>query len=156
MFDYNDALFHVGVLVPDLEAAMTELSEGLGISWAAVIEREQQIWTPEHGASATALRFTYSCEGPQHIELLQGASGTFWDANTRPGLHHHGVWVDDIAAETERRVAQGWTLEIAQKSPEDGYGAMSYLRSPNGFRLEPVTSAVRPRFERWWSGGAFH
>jgi catechol 2,3-dioxygenase-like lactoylglutathione lyase family enzyme len=156
MFDYNGVLFHVGVRVPDLETAMKELSAGLGITWAGVIEREQQIWTPEDGASTTPLRFTYSCEGPQHVELLQGAPGSLWNGDDRPGLHHHGIWVDDVAAETERLVALGWTLEMAQKSPEDGYGVMTYVRSPNGFLLEPVTSAVLPRFERWWAGGPFN
>jgi lactoylglutathione lyase len=155
MFDYNDALFHVGVRVPDLDAAMNELSEGLGITWADVVEREQQMWTPDGGVSTTPLRFTYSCEGPQHIELLQGASGTLWDGRDLPGVHHHGIWVDDVAAETERLVGLGWTLEMAGDSPDAGYGSMSYVRSPNGFLLEPVTSAARPRFERWWAGGPF-
>jgi catechol 2,3-dioxygenase-like lactoylglutathione lyase family enzyme len=155
MSDYNDALFHVGVRVPDLESAMRELSDGLGITWAEVIEREQPMWTPGAGASTTRLRFTYSCEGPQHVELLQGEPGTLWDGRDLPGVHHHGIWVDDVAAETERLVALGWTLEMAGKAPEEGYGSMSYVRSPNGFLLEPVTSAARPRFERWWAGGSF-
>ena len=155
MFDYNEALYHVGVRVPDLEQAMAELSTGLGITWAGVIEREQAAWTPADGAFTTPLRFTYSCEGPQHVELLQGAPGSLWDGTDWPGVHHHGVWVDDVAAETERLVAAGWTLEMAQKSPADGYGSMTYVRSPGGFLLEPVTAAVRPRFERWWAGGAF-
>ena len=155
MFAYNDALYHVGVRVPDLEAAMAELQSELGITWAGVIERDQPAWTPQEGSFTTPLRFTYSCEGPQHVELLQGAPGSLWDGTIAPGVHHHGVWVDDVAAETERLVAAGWTLEMAQKAPADGYGAMTYVRSPNGFLLEPVTSAVRPRFERWWAGGPF-
>lgn len=155
MVDYNAALYHVGVRVPDLEKAMAELGDGLGITWAGVIEREQSAWTPALGYFTTPLRFTYSCEGPQHVELLQGAPGSLWDGNDSPGVHHHGVWVDDVAAETERLLAAGWSLEMAQKSPEDGYGSMTYVRSPNGFLLEPVTSAVRPRFERWFAGGAF-
>jgi lactoylglutathione lyase len=151
-FDYNGQLYHVGVRVPDLEAAMAELSEGLGITWATVVDREQALWTPKDGAFTTPLRFTYSCEGPQHVELLQGARGTIWDGNDLPGVHHHGVWVDDVAAETERLLALGWTLELAGKAPEDGYGSMTYVRSPSGFLLEPVTSAARPRFERWFAG----
>ena len=155
MFDYNDALFHVGVLVPHLETAMPELAEGLGITWAGVVEREQPVWTPAGGAATTPLRFTYSCEGPQHVELLQGAPGSLWDGTRAPGVHHHGIWVEDVAAETERLVAQGWSLEMAQKSPADGYGVMTYVRSPAGFLLEPVNAAVRPRFDRWWAGGSF-
>jgi catechol 2,3-dioxygenase-like lactoylglutathione lyase family enzyme len=153
VLEYNGALFHVGVRVPDLETAMNELTEGLGITWADVVERDQPIWTPDGGKSTTPLRFTYSCEGPQHVELLQGAPGSVWDGRDEPGVHHHGIWVDDVGAETERLIAQGWTLEMAGKPPEEGYGSMTYVRSPNGFLLEPVNSAARPRFERWWAGG---
>ena len=113
--------------------------------WASVVEREQQAWTPADGAFTTPLRFTYSCEGPQHVELLQGAPGSLWDGADAPGLHHHGVWVDDVAAETERLVAAGWTLEMAQKPPDKGYGAMTYVRAPSGFLLEPVNTTFVER-----------
>jgi hypothetical protein len=63
-----------------------------------------------------------------------------------------GVWVDDVAGETERLLAAGWTLEIAQKPPADGHGAFTYARAPSGFLLEPVSSALKPMFERWWAG----
>jgi catechol 2,3-dioxygenase-like lactoylglutathione lyase family enzyme len=152
---YPSALFHVGVRVPDLDRAMAELGAGLGITWAGVMEREQQVWTPQHGTGSIKLRFTYSCAGPQHVELLQGEPGSFWDGDDAPGVHHAGVWVDDLPAEVQRLEGAGWTLELAGKPPEDGYGSMAYLRSPTGFLLEPVSTAVRPRFERWWSGGPF-
>ena len=153
--DYNGRLFHVGVRVRDLDAAMDDLGAGLGITWAPVVEREQPLWTPEDGAYSVTLRFTYSCEGPQHVELLQGPPGSPWYGADLPGVHHHGIWVEDVAAETERLVAAGWTLELAGRSPEDGYGSMTYVRSPSGFLLEPVSAAARPRMERWWAGGAF-
>jgi catechol 2,3-dioxygenase-like lactoylglutathione lyase family enzyme len=152
--DYQAALYHVGMRVPNLESAMAELGDGLGLTWAEVVEREQPIWTPTGGAGVVSLRFTYSCEGPQHVELLQGAAGSIWDGDDRAGIHHLGIWVDDVAAETDRRLAAGWTLEMAQKSPEQGYGSMTYVRSPSGFLLEPVTVAARPRFERWWAGAS--
>ena len=102
--DYVGSLYHVGVRVVELDAAMTELGEAFGITWASVVEREQPAWTPADGAFTTPLRFTYSCEGPQHVELVQGAPGSPWDDTDVPGVHHHGVWVDDVAAETARLV----------------------------------------------------
>ncbi len=72
---YDTGLFHVGIRVPELEAAMAELGDGLGLTWAEVVEREQTIWTPAGGAGTVTLRFTYSCDGPQHVELLQGEQG---------------------------------------------------------------------------------
>lgn len=154
-FDYQQALFHVGVRVPDLEAAMAELGSGLGLTWARIVEREQALWTPNQGQHTVPLRFTYSCEGPQHVELLQGAPGSIWHGADVPGVHHLGIWVDDLPSEVERLVTAGWDLEAAQRSPADGYGVMAYLRSPTGLLLEPVSAKVRPRFDRWWAGGPF-
>jgi catechol 2,3-dioxygenase-like lactoylglutathione lyase family enzyme len=153
-FDYQQALFHVGIRVPDLAASMAELGTALGVTWAEVMEREQPLWTPEDGAITTPLRFTYSCEGPVHLELLQGTPGTIWYGDDQPGVHHLGIWVDDVAECVERLVAEGWELVVAQLAPEDGYGVMAYVRSSGGILLEPVSSAVRPRFERWWAGGS--
>ncbi len=152
-FDYQQ-LFHVGVRVPDLEAAMAELGAGLGLTWAEVTERQQRVWRPGEGAGTVPLRFTYSAAGPQHVELLQGAPGSVWDGRDWPGVHHIGVWADDVAATSELLVAAGWTLELAQKPPEEGYGAFTYVRSPAGFLLEPVSSALKPAFEQWWAGGS--
>ena len=152
--NYQSRLFHVGVRVPDLERSMTELGQALGVGWAAVMEREQSLWTPIEGSTAVPLRFTYSCEGPQHIELLQGPPGSPWYGDDLPGLHHVGIWSDDVPAEVERLVGAGWALELAARSPQEGYGAMAYVRSPSGFLLELVLSSARTRMERWWAGGA--
>ena len=153
MFDYQD-VFHVGVRVRDLDDAMHELGKGLGLTWATVAHVEQRVWGPDGGPTTVELDFTYSCEGPQHVELLKGSAGSVWDAADWPGVHHLGVWVDDVAAVTEDRVGQGWTLEIAQVAPEEGYGAFTYVRAPSGFLLEPVSAVLRPAFERWWAGGS--
>ena len=151
MFDYTQ-LFHVGVLVPDLERAMTELGDGLGLTWSSLVELEQPIWSPKHGSSTLPLRFTYSSHGPQRVELLQGPPGSIWDGASHPGVHHMGVWVDDVGAEVERLTALGWSLELARRAPEEGYGTFCYLRSPSGFLLEPVLVSLKPMFERWWAG----
>ena len=88
-----------------------------------------------------------------HVELLQGQPGTIWDAGEGAGLHHTGVWSDDVQGETDGLIDAGWTMIGAQRPPEEGYGTMTYVESPAGFVLELVDSAVRPMFERWWAGG---
>ena len=88
-----------------------------------------------------------------HLELLQGDLGSIWDAGEHPGPHHLGVWVDNVATTTETLLSEGWTLELAGRSPEDGYGAFTYVRSPTGAIVEPVSAALKPAFERWWNGG---
>ena len=131
---------------------MKELETSLGVAWCTVEEREQRVWTPAEGAFRTPLRFTYSMTGPLHIELLQGQPGTIWDAGDGEGLHHTGVWSENVRSETDALVSSGWTLLAAQLGPEDGYGMMTYVRSPWGFVLELVNVTVRPMFERWWAG----
>jgi hypothetical protein len=149
----NADTFHVGIKVPDLDLAMAEYASGLDVTWAAVQEREQPIWQPHTGLVGVPLRFTYSCEGPVHLELLQGTAGSFWDGVAEPGLHHTGVWSDDVRGDTKAFVDAGWTLVGAGAAPEDGFGVFTYVQAPTGLIVELVWSAVKPRFEAWWAGG---
>jgi lactoylglutathione lyase len=152
MIDFQ-GLFHTGIRVPDLETAMAELGDGLGLTWAETRENPAQtLWTPSEGLQEIHLRFTYSAEGPQHIELLQGTAGSFWDGDDRTGAHHLGIWVDDVDAETKALVAQGWTLVGAQRDPDDdaGLGVFTYVQPPTGLIVELVDRAVLPHFEQWW------
>ncbi len=110
MFNLQE-IFHIGIRVPNLYQAMEEMGESLNVTWAEVVESPgQRIWTPEHGQQEVPLKFVYSCEGPQHLELLEGAKGSFWDGSEDSGVHHLGVWVDDVKGETERLLALGWDL----------------------------------------------
>ena len=152
MIDYQ-RIFHTGVRVPDLDDAMVELGRPAGLHWAEVQSRAQSVWTPATGAVTVPLRFTYSTEGPQHVELLEGAPGSIWDGRTQPGVHHVGVWADDVAGETAALCAAGWTLVAAQLPPEQGYGGFTYVQPPSGMIVELVTAAIVPMFERWWAGG---
>ena len=87
-------------------------------------------------------------------ELLEGAPGSVWDGRVQPGVHHVGLWSDDVRGETESLIAAGWSLRLAQSSPDEGYGAYTYVEPPGSAMLvELVTSAARPRFEQWWAGG---
>jgi catechol 2,3-dioxygenase-like lactoylglutathione lyase family enzyme len=147
-------LFHIGIRVPDIDQAMAEIGAAMGVTWASVQDREMSVWLPDHGPASMRLALTYSVEGPVHLELLQGPPGSIWDGADAPGAHHFGVWSDDVGGETRRLLAAGWTLELAAAAPEDGFGRFSYVRSPTGFLLEPVSVASRPRFERWWAGGS--
>lgn len=153
MIDYQQ-LYHTGIRVPDLDAAMAEMGETLGVTWADVRETDgQAVWTPESGQQHVPLRYVYSCEGPQHIELLEGAPGSIWDGSDDPGVHHVGVWVDDVAAETQRCLGHGWQLAASQAAPEDGYGVFTYVVPPSGPIVELVLAAIRPAFETWWAEG---
>ena len=152
MVDYQ-RLFHIGVRVPDLEVAMDEIGAGMGVTWAEPRENlAQTLWTPGSGLQEIHLKYTYSAEGPQHIELLEGPPGTFWDGRESSGAHHVGVWADDVQAETDRLVSLGWTLVGAQRDPGEGAGVgmFTYLQPPSGLIVELVDATVLPHFEQWW------
>ena len=156
MFNLQE-IFHIGIRVPNLYQAMEEMGESLNLTWAEVVDSPgQRIWTPEHGQQEVPLKFVYSCEGPQHLELLEGAKGSFWDGSVDSGVHHVGVWVDDVKGETERLLSLGWDLLGSARSPEEGYASMAYLAPPSGTIVELVTSANKSRFERWYAGGPFY
>lgn len=154
MYDYSSEVFHVGHLVPDIQVAMDELGSSLGLGWTEVVHRDdQRVWTPEYGQRRVPLTFCYSTQGPQYVELIQGVEGTPWWFGDVRNLHHAGVWAD-VPSLTDDLLSRGWTLVCAQLSPEEGYGSFSYVRSPTGFLLEPVTYANRERMMRWFDGGS--
>ena len=156
MIDFKE-IFHIGIRVPNIHAAMKEMGESLNVTWAELVENPSQSpWTPDDGQQSIPLKFVYSCESGQHLELLEGLPGSFWDGSKNPGVHHFGIWVDDVKTETERLLGLNWELLGAAKSPAAGFGNMTYIAPPNGTILELVASVNKPRFERWWNGGSFY
>jgi Glyoxalase/Bleomycin resistance protein/Dioxygenase superfamily len=142
VFDYQRT-FHVGVRVPDIDLAMAEIGAAQGVTWASVQHADDRtVWTPERGLEQVALTFVYSCEGPHRVELLQGSAGSVWDCGDRPGLHHVGVWSDDVAADTERCLAAGWTLTAAAKAPDGGAAPVRDVVGgwPHGSRTRRLTA----------------
>ncbi len=154
MIDFGE-LFHFGIRVPDIDVAMAEVGDSMSVTWATPMRFTQTFWVPGEGYRELFLNMTNSIEGPAHIELLQGTPGTIWDPELGgPGIHHVGVWVDDVGGLSAKLCDEGWTLELAAMSPEDGYGGFTYIRSPSGMLVEPVSTAARERFDRWWGGGS--
>lgn len=152
-FDFA-GFFHVGIRVPDIHAAMEELGASMGLTWATVELRTDPAWMPGRGSRVYELYYTYSCEGPVHLELVQGEPGSIWNGDDRSGAHHFGIWVDDVAAITAEMIAAGGVIEAASKSPDEGYGRFSYVRTAQGLLIEPVAVELKPFFERWWAGGS--
>ena len=103
--------------------ANSRATASMGVTWAESRDNPAQvIWTPTGGSQQVHLKYVYSAEGPQHIELLEGPAGSFWDGREQPGAHHVGIWVDDVRGETDALVAAGWELVGAHRDPADGEG----------------------------------
>jgi catechol 2,3-dioxygenase-like lactoylglutathione lyase family enzyme len=150
-------IFHVGIIVADLEAAQRELTDSLGVRWTTPAHIPMQAWAPDRGRHGYDLTISFSVEGPVHIELLYGSPGSYYDTSKRgAGLHHIGVWVDDVTKVNTELVGQGYAVELAGDAPENGYGAFTYVRSPGGVLFEPESGlhGSKERFERWYAGGS--
>ena len=149
-------IFHFGFLVADLSKAMRDWSSLQEIRWAEPVEGpDQQVWTPGEGQLSVPLRFVYSSEGPVHVELVEGPAGSIWDCSQRSGIHHFGVWVNDISVQTQDLLDHGARLLAASRSPAEGYGNFTYLEVAPAGVIELVSLDIRPRMEAWWSGAAF-
>jgi len=152
MLDFK-RMFHLGALVDDLDTAMADLDDS-GVEWAVPrLIDAMPFWTPETGSDAAPLRFVYSREGPQHLELLESPPGSPWHAGGRAGLHHVGYWTDDVAAAVETALELGWKLVLANAAPEDGFGMLAYVQPACGLLVEFVSDEIRPSFEEWWREG---
>lgn len=147
-------VFHTGVIVLDLDVALREVGAATGLTWTPLVEGEFAVQRPD-GVEAIHLRVAYSLQAP-HLELIEAIPGTFYAPAQGGGshLHHVGVWVDDLEAESARLEALGMPRVAAlvrDGAPTD----IAFHENPHGVRLELCAASLRPGFEAWIGGGAF-
>lgn len=130
---------HVGIIVEDLDAAMTEMTNTLGIQWLPVQERPND---------DTTLRLTFSAAAP-FIELIEGSPGTSRDTTNGPHVDHLAYWTSDFDADKARMIRDGMTLDVEGSSPFGG--SWCYLSSRvTGFRVELCDVAAFEAWHRQW------
>ena len=129
-------LYHVGIVVPDLDAAAKRLTAAAGYTWTKPVEFSLSVTTAA-GESEIANRFVYSLQAP-HLELLQEVPGTVWTAPAQ----HLGYWVDDIGAVARQLEAAGYVQEARPSG--DPLAGFAYYTDPAGVRLELVDRALFP------------
>jgi methylmalonyl-CoA/ethylmalonyl-CoA epimerase len=121
---------HVGIAVPDLDAALAHYTGTFGLTVAGTEVNEAQ------GVREAMLEL--GAAGPaagSYVQLLEPLRpdtpvGRFL-AKRGPGLHHVGYAVDDIAAELESLAAAG--IELIDSRPRHGsLGASIAFLHPRG------------------------
>lgn len=135
--------WHLGVVVGDLDGAMTELTRALGLHWSSPAELVWGEWT---------YRSTFSRQGPPYLELIEGPPASPWDGSQGSRIDHISYWVDDIASTRRQLEHQGVPVEF------DGQAVgkrMNYHRAPlSGMRLEPLArSRMQALRDRYGLGG---
>jgi catechol 2,3-dioxygenase-like lactoylglutathione lyase family enzyme len=134
--------YHIGIVVPDMEAAVERLTAAAGYTWTKPIEATLPITTAD-GDHEVPFKFVYSIEAP-HLEIVQEVPGTIWAAGSGGAAHHLGYWADDIAAAVAALEAAGYRLEARPAGVE--LSTFAYLLDPTGVRIEIVDRAAFPDF----------
>ncbi len=139
-------LFHVGIVVPDLDAGCARFTELLGIEWGPVLEHAVEVRDGEGTNFTITNRIRYSTAAP-HLELIQEVPGTPWVCNEHSNLHHIGYFSDSLVADSGHLSAAMCPLELMDDNGASPPAKFVYHRDPLGVRLEIVNADVRPMLE---------
>jgi len=142
--------FHVGIVVDDLDAALTDFAALFGHEWCPKLFVSTPVVLPD-GEATLDLVFTYSKTEPR-VEVIQSMPGTLWVPAEDSGIHHLGYWSDDVAADAARLTARGYAAEATGVRP-DGTAVWAYHRSASGPRIEIVSRDIAPGLEQYWASG---
>ena len=144
------AIYHVGYVVENLNDAMVQFSEAIGVRFvdhfvtATYRDAGNSIVTVE-------LHTSFSLDGPTHLELIEAMPGSIWEIGSGPGLHHIGLWTDDVPAEAARLARAGLTAVASSVDPDDeaSPGYFSYHRNPQGSLVEIVDIGMQQGMRDW-------
>jgi catechol 2,3-dioxygenase-like lactoylglutathione lyase family enzyme len=132
-------LHHIGIVVPDLERAMAEMTRLFGLRWTEPQERPDRDRT---------LRVAFSTTMPR-IELIQGNEGGMWSTIEGPRLDHIAFWIDDFEETSARAEELGLKTEASGTASWGGRWA--YVRSrATGSRIELCDARGKELFGRQW------
>ncbi|BBZ66698.1 hypothetical protein MINS_21270 [Mycolicibacterium insubricum] len=133
-------LYHVGIVVADIDSAATRLTEAAGYRWTRPVEATLSVTTVD-GDYDVPFKFVYSRQAP-HLELVQEVAGTIWTAPPGNATHHLGYWVDNLPATAARLEAAGYRQEA--RPTGETLSAFAYYLDPAGVRVELVDRALFP------------
>jgi hypothetical protein len=136
--------YHVGIIVTDIEAASTRLSDMLGITWGPVMALDAVDYRDGSGSDMvlpTTMRYS---TGDPCLELILEVPGTVWVRNESSNLHHVGFWVDGLGDRSAALSGSGCPLQLCGRSADQVPVSFAYHRDEElGFRIELVDSAMR-------------
>ena len=142
-------LYHVGIVVPDVEAAQAHLTDLLGITWGPVLQTEALDVRDGDGTDLVVPNtLCYSTE-PPYLELVEEVPGSVWECNEHSNLHHIGVWTDALPADSARYTELRCPLQLCGHDADTAPIQFAYHRDPLGVRIELVDVAMKPMMEEF-------
>lgn len=137
-------LYHTGIVVPDLDAAMARLSAVAGYRWITPLSYTLPFRTATETRELTST-IVFSVQSP-YVELVQQVPGTPWTAAPGNSVHHLGYFTDDLAETARTLEANGFTFEMTAAMAGSELALFAYYLDPFGTRIEIVDRAVFPDF----------
>src|ERR1700678_4198279 len=133
-------LYHVGLIVDDIDAAAKRLTAVNRYEWTKPVEAVLAITTAERDYEVP-FKFIYSLQAP-HLELVQQIPGTIWSTTPDTAAHHLGYWVDDLATAAAGLEQAGYRQEA--RPAGDELAMFAYYLDSAGVRIEIVDRALFP------------
>jgi hypothetical protein len=136
-------MFHIGVVVPDLEAWKSRMSATTGQRFLPTTHSEREVTTPD-GLVTVQFAVSYSLD-PFRVELIQEIPGTIWTTGSGR-LHHLGYWAEDFRAKAKQIADAGYPCAASS----DSWSYHEY----GDFYVELLDAARRPETQARWAAFA--
>ena len=138
-----DDIYHVGIIVPDMEAAMEELGRRFGCGWRDPSTATVRV-RDEGGDRILTPRVTFCDQStPIALELIEALPGTLWDVGESSQLHHFGLYVENVQAAIDE-LGPGMTVEMAGLDRDGMLAGFCYVNDGLGVRMELVARGGLP------------
>ena len=138
-----DDIYHVGIIVPDMEAAMEELGRRFGCGWRDPSTATVRV-RDEGGDRILTPRVTFCDQStPIALELIEALPGTLWDVGESSQLHHFGLYVESVQAAIDE-LGPGMTVEMAGLDRDGMLAGFCYVNDGLGVRMELVARGGLP------------
>ena len=141
-------MYHVGIVVRDLDSAQAHFTELLGCGWGPIVENEIEIRDGEGHDLIVPNRICYST-APPYLELIQEVPGTPWVCNDHSNLHHIGYFSDALVTDSGALTAAACPLELLDGHGDAPPSTFTYHRDPLGVRIEYVNAEMRDVMEQF-------
>ncbi len=149
--------FHIGIVVPNLNKAMKDFSQILGITFPNPeyfhISRLEDPEPHSHDPYVV-----YSREGPPYYELIEAGGDGIFSAKHQGKIHHLGVWEEDMTARVKALEKEGIVIDAWFRNKEGSvpFAVITSPQSPLGIRIEYIDRSLQCTIEQWVETGSIN
>ncbi|MCX5388220.1 antibiotic biosynthesis monooxygenase [Streptomyces sp. NBC_00083] len=150
-----DSFFHVGIVVPDLPAAIARYSEVFGIEFTEPATfKVPRLEDPE--PHPFELVCAFSKTGAPYYELIQADGDGIVSAENAGKILYYGVWEDDMAGRLDILKKQGVGVDALFRKDADST-PFAVITAPDlmGARIEYVDTGDRGPIDEWVRTGVY-